>query len=324
MKFVITGAAGQDGVIMSRRLISQGHEVYGLCKKSQMDYLVLAVPGIKAIEFQYENLTELTKTLNSIEPDVIVNLAGFSSVWRSWSEPAQTFSINTVIPMNIMEWILKNSRNTKFLQASSSEIFGGATSFPQNEDTPLAPITPYGNSKATVHQVLQSYRRKEGLHFSSAILYNHESPLRKIDFVTKHIVNSVAKIKLGLADNLVLGNIEMSRDWGWAPDYVDGMLLVLNKLDGRDYLFASGVSHKVKDFVDACFREVGILNFDKYLVSNKNNDRKVDPTHLVGDASRARKELGWNPTIDLEGIIKKMMDFELASLTTKSKEIWFE
>jgi GDPmannose 4,6-dehydratase len=324
MKYVITGAAGQDGTIMSRKLIASGHQVFGICKGSQSDYLKNASPGIKTVDFDLAQISALPELLNYLNPDVIVNLAGFSSVWKSWNSPTLTFQINTLVPIKIMEWIIHSAPATKFIQASSSEIFGGATLAPQNEGTLLSPITPYGSSKAAVHEIVRDLRSNAGLHFSSAILYNHESPLRKADFVSKHIVSGVARIKLGIQDSLYMGNIKMSRDWGWAPDYVDGMIEVVNQPSGNDYIFASGISRTVQDFIEASFLEVGIFDFQKYVKIAPDNERKIDPSMLVGNSIRARTELLWNPKTSFSTMVNKMIDFEIRKLQDKKDEIWFE
>jgi GDPmannose 4,6-dehydratase len=324
MNVLITGAAGQDGVIMSRKLINAGHKVFGICKPTQTAYLEIAVPGISIIEFDLNRYADIPELLSKFSPEVIVNLAGFSSVLRSWETPIKTFEINTLVPIQIIEWIFKTSPNTRFLQASSSEIFGGSNIVPQNEDTPLKPITPYGSSKAAIHELIKNFRFREGLHLSSAILYNHESPLRKLDFVTRHITNGVALIALGRSDSLKIGNVLMSRDWGWAPEYVDGMISVLNQSQGNDYVFATGKSHTVSEFIEASFYEVGIRDYLDFIITDESQIRRVDPSLLVGNAARAHSELGWHPSTKLNGIVSKMMAFELNFLNGNASGIWFE
>jgi GDPmannose 4,6-dehydratase len=324
MKYLITGAAGQDGVIMSRKLLAKTDLVYGICKPSQSVYLRNAVPGINVVEFDLRDFSEIGPLLSTIKPDVIINLAGYSSVWKSWQTPSLVFEINTLIPIHILEWIRKYSPEVRFLQASSSEIFGNPSYFPQNEYSPLSPVTPYGASKAVVHEVIKQFRAKEGLKLSSAILYNHESPLRKTDFVSKHITHSVAKIKYGYLDFLEIGNIESSRDWGWAPDYVDGMISMLHQDFNADYIFASGKSNTVRDFIKASFREVGIENYENFIRPVNRNVRDVDPVHLVGDSSRARTDLDWSAETTFLQVVGKLMRFELQLLQNEKDEIWFE
>ena len=314
MSILVTGAAGQDGRLLTRALANKGKNVYGLCRPGRKEVLQNYSPNIKIIEVDVADQLKLVEVLNFIRPSEIYNLAGFSSVHQSWRHPALVTTINSVVPATILSWCLENDPAVKFLQASSSEIFGAITSSPQSEKTPLSPVTPYGLSKGYAHTLLQQYRNEYGLHASNAILYNHESPLRDIHFVTRKISRSVAAIGRGSKEPLKLGQIHSKRDWGWAPDYVSGMQSMMQKEVPGDYVFATGLVHTVEDLLRFAFNRIGIDDFSSYVQHDAKNDRHVDPVNLVGNNNRAIDELNWVPTTDLREIIETMVDFDIKLL----------
>jgi GDPmannose 4,6-dehydratase len=311
LKALITGGSGQDGRILARKLINDGHEVIALCKLGKESLLSKYCPEAISIGLDLTHQQELLSKLNEIQPDVIFNLAGFSSVKKSWSNPSLTVLTNSLVPAILLEWCLKVKPDTRFLQASSSEIFGGSLNSPQNEKTSHSPITPYGLSKSFSHNLVCQYREEFGLHASNAVLYNHESPLRSEHFVTRKITKAVAAIARGSKESVSLGNTNAIRDWGWAPDYVDAMYKIIENDSPEDYIIATGVSSTVKDILKYAFKYIGISDYDDYLEHEFSNDRSVDPVNLVGDNTFARAKLNWAPTKNLEEIVCAMVEFDI-------------
>ena len=319
---LVSGAAGQDGIILSRKLIQQGNNVVGLCRPEQKDFLMESVPGIQSVPINITEKPHLYELLDRWQPSEIYNLAAFSSVRKSWNEPDVSTAVNCVLPALFLDWIKKYSFKTKFTQASSSEIFGGSTAGPQNEESDFAPITPYGLTKAYAHQLVVMYREEYGLLASNAILYNHESPIRKTEYVTRHVSKTVAEISLGYKKNLEIGNLSATRDWGWAPDYVAGMILLARADTPGDYIFATGEQHSVAELVKVAFTSLGIYDFEKYLRRSESHVRKVDPGSLFGDSSKAAQELGWKKTLDFNEMVETMVQSDLQSLQTGVTYKW--
>ena len=324
MTIVITGAAGQDGILLARKLIKQGKHVFGLCRKTQCDYLKKMAPGLNVVGIDLTDFSKLYRILNNLRPIKIFNLAGYSSVSKSWVEPSSMSLVNSVLPAHILSWIVKESPATQIIQASSSEIFGNTLNFPQSENTELKPVTPYGLAKSFTFQMTEIFRDFSNVQATNLILYNHESPLRAQEFVTRHITRSVAKIKLGFQDKIVIGNISMKRDWGWAPDYVDGMILASEYPKSDNFIFATGKMHSVEDLLVMAFNVVGIHEFSRYIVESREIVRKIDPQSLVGNPKKAENILGWKRSLNLEQIIKTMVMFDLAELTSGRKIEWIE
>lgn len=214
--------------------------------------------------------------------------------------------------------------NSRLIQASSSEIFGACESIPQKETYLLSPSTPYGIAKSFSHNLIKFYREKYSLNASSAILYNHESPLRKSEFVTKHIVRNVARISMGLQDTMTIGNMDAKRDWGWAPDYVLGMKKMSSNDYSEDYIFATGVQHSVRDFLSEAFKLIGVNDYSTYLTQDENALRSVDPSNLCGDSTKAKKELDWGHTKNFSEIVKIMFDWELRVLQGENPDSWLQ
>lgn len=322
MSILITGAAGQDGRLLARKLLSEEQRVTGICKPGTKASLVQYCPGINAIEVDLTNEKKLLEILNHSQPDVIYNLAGFSSVKQSWRNPNLVTAVNSLVPAIILKWCLETKPSARFLQASSSEIFGASVISPQTESTPHNPITPYGLSKSFAHTLLQQFRNEYGLHASNAILYNHESPLRDIHFVTRKITHAVAAIAHGSTEPIRLGQIKSQRDWGWAPDYIQGMQKIIGQETPGDFILSTGILHSVEDLLSYAFSHIGVSDYSEYVQYDQINDRHVDPMNLVGNCSLALENLSWVPTMNLRQIIGSMVDFDL-KLIDQPKSQWF-
>jgi len=308
----ITGATGQDGSYLTEKLALEGWEVHGLVRDgdSQPD-------GESPLVAHAGDLTDhdgVARLLDEIEPDHIYNLGGLSSVSASWEQPVQAAVINGVAAVGLMEatWRLQErlGRGISFVQASSGEIFGSPAQVPQDEETPLRPVNPYGASKALAHLACHVYRQR-GLHASSLILYNHESPRRPGQFVTRKISLAVAAIVAGSGGPLTLGNLDARRDWGWAPDYVDAMWRAANHLEPADFVIATGQSHSVREFVAAAFAHVGIEAWEAHVRVDPAFVRPADAVELRGDPSRAEDILGWRPAVSFTEIVARMVDHDL-------------
>jgi GDPmannose 4,6-dehydratase len=322
LSILITGAAGQDGRILARELLKKQRSVTGLCKIGFGKPLSEYCPGIKVIELDLTDEKKLTDVLNYVNPDEIYNLAGFSSVYQSWRNPNLVTAVNSLVPSVILKWCVEVKPSARLLQASSSEIFGASIKSPQSEITSHNPITPYGLSKSFSHTLLQQFRVEYGLHASNAILYNHESPLRDIHFVTRKITHGVAAIARGSRDPIQLGQIYAQRDWGWAPDYVDGMQRIISQKSPGDFILATGVLHSVADLLTYAFQHIGISDYSNFVEHDQRNDRHIDPINLVGNNSLASEKLDWTPTKNLQQIIGAMVDFDL-ELIDRPNSQWF-
>ncbi|GAB2456164.1 GDP-mannose 4,6-dehydratase [Nocardioides hungaricus] len=308
----VTGIGGQDGSYLAERLLADGVEVHALAHDAE------PLPDLPSVELHSGDLTavdDVRGLLVDLAPDEVYNLAALSSVARSWEEPDLTARVNGLAAAALMESALlvqeKQGRPVRFVQASSAEIFGEPDRSPQDESTPVRPVNPYGAAKAYAHLMVDVYRRRD-LHAVSAILYNHESPRRPEQFVTRKITSTVAAIAQGRADVLALGNLDARRDWGWAPDYVDAMVRAARADTPADYVVATGVAHSVRDFVAAAFTRAGIDDWERYVVVDPEFVRPADPTEFVGDATRARSVLGWSPTVEFGELVGRMVDADLA------------
>lgn len=320
-RILVTGANGQDGTYLLRRLVDEGHEVHGMCHSwSGADRLGAEQPTVTAHVCDLSDPAGLARMIDEIVPTHIYNLAGNTSVARSWDYPAETADVLGLGPIRILEAAWKLGERTgvgvRFLQASSAEIFGDATIVPQDESTPRRPVTPYGAAKSFAHEMAGVYRHR-GMFASTAILYNHESPRRPTSFVARKISHEVARIALGMSDRLTLGNIDVHRDWGYAPDYVDAMIRIARAPSAGDYIVATGRSHSVRDFVDEAFRHVGIEDWERFVVIDPAFYRPADPKELVGDPARLRA-LGWRPSVDFGQLVSLMVDHDLEVLRGES------
>ena len=314
---LVTGASGQDGTYLIERLVAEGHEVHGLCHSAEGSARLTALfPQSIGYVADLAETSSIVSIVESVEPTHIFNLAGNTSVERSWRFPVETADVLGVGPVRLLDsaWNLQErlSRPVRFLQASSAEIFGDAVEIPQRETTPRLPVTPYGAAKSFAHQMVAVYRAR-GMLASSAILYNHESPRRPEAFVARKISREAARISLGLSTTLTLGNIDVYRDWGYAPDYVDAMIAILDAPRADEYIVATGVAHSVKQFVEHAFAYVGIEDWQAHVVIAPALYRPADPKQLVGDPSRLR-DLGWKPSVDFEQLVHIMVEADLASL----------
>lgn len=320
MKILITGSAGQDGRILGPKLGLNGHQVVMLSRPSVSKALQHEFPKLKIVSCDLTELDELRKIFDLERPDAIVNLAAFSSVKDSWNNPELLKKINIDLPAFILEWMRTRSQLTKLVQASSSEIFGSALEEPQNEETPLRPITPYGHSKAIAHDFCINYRDNHNLSISNAIFYNHESFHRSNHYVTRHISMGIASIQSERLPKLKIGNLSSRRDWGWADEYMNGVKSLLESGTKSDYVFASGTTHSVEDLLRIGFGSVGISDFRKHIEITQSELRHVDPVNLCGDSTKARNDLGWEPRIQVRDFLPLMILNDLALMKKMAQE----
>ncbi|MBZ5738517.1 GDP-mannose 4,6-dehydratase [Nocardioides mangrovi] len=310
----ITGISGQDGSYLGERLVAEGVEVHALAHDLEP---LPSAPGVELHRGDLTSVEDVRSLLLDLAPDEVYNLAALSSVARSWDEPDLTARVNGLAAAALLESALlvqeKQGKPVRFVQASSAEIFGQPERSPQDETTPVRPLNPYGAAKAYAHLMVDVYRHRD-LHAVSAILYNHESPRRPEQFVTRKITATVAAIAAGRATHLSLGNLDARRDWGWAPDYVDAMVRAARADVARDYVVATGVGHSVREFVAAAFRHAGIDDWEPLVVIDPAFVRPTDPTELIGDATRARELLGWSPTVDFADVVGRMVDADLSAV----------
>lgn len=314
---LITGVAGQDGTYLADLLVAKGYQTFGVLGPAPGEFLDRidawgnAFVGVQADMTDAESLRAVVA---DARPDEVYNLAGISSVGKSWSQAELVADVNGVGVVRLLEAIRDLAPNARFCQASSAEIFGRPSQVPQDERTPIRPISPYGDSKAYGHFVTTTYREAHGLHASNAILYNHESPLRPISFVTAKIANGAARIRLGLADDLQLGNLDVRRDWGFAGDYVRAMWLMLQPDTPGDYVIATGVAHSVCDVCESAFARVG-LDYERYVHVNPEFLRPAEAEILVGDSAKALDLLGWEPEVGFDELIGMMVDSSMERLS---------
>jgi GDPmannose 4,6-dehydratase len=313
---LITGVLGQDGWYLARRLSEAGHEVHGTDRhRERVEGGSHDLPGVQLHHADLSDEAGMGRLVRTLQPTRIFNLAGSTSVARSWTHPAESAEVLGVGTVRLLAaaWELHaQGRPVRFLQASSAEIFGDPAVSPQSEDTPIAPVTPYGAAKAFAHSMVGVYRQR-GLFATTAILYNHESPRRPQSFVAAKIARGVAEIAAGLRDTLVLGNIDVSRDWGYAPDYVDAMCKILDADQPDDHVVATGDARSVRDFVEAAFAVVGIKDWQRHVEIDPDLLRPADPRSLVGDAARLRA-LGWKPSLGFEELVRVLVTHHASHL----------
>jgi GDPmannose 4,6-dehydratase len=313
---LITGVAGQDGSYLAELLLSEGYEVYGVVRAGSGPFPNLdgIADRIELLEADLLHRTSLVQALQAARPREVYNLAAPSFVPASWDRPIETAEFAAVGATSLLEAIRTVDPEIRFYQASSSEIFGDPNETPQTEETPLAPVTPYGVAKAYAHFSARSYRHRYGLFACSGILYNHESPRRPPAFLPRKVAQGAAAISLGLADELVLGDLDARRDWGFARDYVRAMWLMLQQDEPGDYVVASGESHSVRDLVQQAFARVG-LDWQKYVRVDPALERgKAELHHLVGEPTKARTVLGWTPEVSFTELVQLLVDADLARL----------
>ncbi|HEY2936098.1 MAG TPA: GDP-mannose 4,6-dehydratase [Gaiellaceae bacterium] len=312
---LITGIGGQDGSLLAEFLLEQGYEVTGVVRRlAPYENLVAIRDRVELIQADLLDQLSLVRALRSSLPQEVYNLASVSFVPASWDQPILTAEFAAVGVTTLLEAIRDVDPAIRFYQASSSEIFGEPAETPQSESTPLAPLTPYGVAKAYGHFITRSYRARYGLHASSGILYNHESPRRPLNFLPRKVAHGAAAIALGLEGELWLGDLDARRDWGYAGDFVRAMWLILQQHEPDDYVIATGEAHSVEELVACAFGRVG-LDWREYVHVDESLVRgKAELHHLVGDPSRARERLGWRPSVDFEELVHGLVDAELARL----------
>jgi GDPmannose 4,6-dehydratase len=317
---LITGIGGQDGSLLAELLLDRGYEVVGFARRPAADYDNLEAVRDR-IEFLQADLLDLLSLVDALErsrPGEVYNLASPSFVPRSWEQPVLTAEFAAVGVTALLEAIRRVDPSIRFYQASSSEIFGEPAETPQTERTALAAVTPYGVAKAYSHLIVGAYRRRYGLHVSCGILYNHESPRRPLEFLPRKVTHGAAAIALGLEGELWLGNLDARRDWGYAGDYVEAMWLMLQQDEPGDFVIATGQSHTVREFVELAFSHVG-LDWREFVQIDQSLQRGRAELHdLVGDAGKARAELGWQPTVSFEELVRLLVDRELERLAPQA------
>lgn len=316
---IVTGMTGQDGPYLAKYLLEQDYHVYGLVKRySNPNLDNLAWLGIdQDVELVTGDITDdsiINNLVRSIKPTEFYNLAAQSFVGASWELNKLTTEVNAMGPLNILNAIKMHSSSTRFYQASTSEMYGNSDGSQQNETTPFHPRSPYGVSKLYGHWITVNYRESYGLYACSGILFNHESPLRGREFVTRKVTDAVARIRLGLADSVTLGNLDARRDWGFAGDFVEAMYLMLQQPEARDYVIATGEQHSIGDLCRVAFEHVGITDWQGLIRSDPRFKRPAELHSLCGDSTRARSLLGWKPRVDFETMIRSMVDADLVRL----------
>ncbi|MGV8978006.1 MAG: GDP-mannose 4,6-dehydratase [Cellulomonas sp.] len=315
---LITGITGQDGLYLSELLVAKGYEVYGLIRgqnNPKFDLVRRTIPEVKLVTGDLTDLSSLLRALNVSQPDEVYNLGAISFVAYSWENAHLTADVTGKGVLNILEAIRlyagDDASKVRFYQASSSEMFGKVQEVPQRESTLLWPRSPYGVAKVFGHYMTINYRESYGMHASSGILFNHESPRRGPEFVTRKVSQAVARIKLGMQDSITLGNIDAKRDWGFAGDYVDAMWRMLQQDEADDYVVATGVTHSIRDLLDVAFRRVGIEDWTPLVKQDPRFMRPAEVELLIGDPSKAREVLGWTPTVSFEQLVTMMVDNDL-------------
>ena len=313
---LITGITGQDGSYLAEFLLEKGYEVHGMVRRSSLErFERIAHIADQIVLHQMDLLDQLSiiTVIEAVEPLEVYNLAAQSFVPTSWNQPVLTGEFTALGVTRMLDGIRTVNPDIRFYQASSSEMFGMVRETPQNEETPFYPRSPYGVAKVYGHFITVNYRESYDLFATSGILFNHESPRRGLEFVTRKVTDGAARIKLGLAKTLSLGNLTAGRDWGFAGDYVDAMWRMLQQDEPTDYVIGTGVMHSVRDVVDLAFSHAD-LEWRAYVIQDPAFDRPADVDHLVADASKAKRDLDWEPKVTFEELIRMMVDADLEAL----------
>jgi len=311
---IIAGVAGQDGSYLAELLVDKGYKVLGFLKKDDdTTNLSKVAESVALEETELVRKDDIVRWTRLFDPDEVYNFAAISFVPASWEDPYGTLQANTLLVAAFLEVLKNHCPSARFYQASSSEIFGDPTQSPQDEDTPHNPVTPYGVSKLAAHLLAGLYRRRYGMYVVSGILYNHESPRRQDHFVTQKIARAAAEVSLGSRNTLKLGNIDARRDWGYAGDFVRGIWSMLQQPEAADYVLATGETRSVREFLQAAFSHVG-LHWEDWVEGDPALVRPVDVGQLVGNPSRARKALGWQPDVSFRELVNMMVDSQLERL----------
>lgn len=317
----ITGITGQDGGHLTELLHSKGYEIYGLLRgqrNTRREALLQEFPYVQLIEADLMDQSSLIRAIEASQPHEVYNLAAISHVGYSFRNPILTADVTAKGVLGMLEAVRINglAETTRFYQASTSEMFGGLDynrpGAGYNEDSPFHPRSPYGVAKLYAHWIARNYRESYGMYVSCGILFNHEGERRGLEFVTRKITNAVARIHLGKQDFVTLGDLWPKRDWGYAGDYVRGMWMMLQQDEADDFVLASGVSHSIEDFLTTAFRQIGIDDWKPYVRQDAEFMRPAEVDILLGDASKARRELGWVPELNFEGLVKRMVEHDIA------------
>jgi GDPmannose 4,6-dehydratase len=314
---LITGITGQDGSYLAELLLEKGYEVAGMVRRSStenFDRIAHLTDRITLVQADLLDQSSLVEALEEARPSELYNLGAQSFVPTSWKQPVLTAEFTAVGVTRMLEAVRRVDPDIRFYQASSSEMFGKVREVPQNERTPFYPRSPYGVAKVYGHFITVNYRESYGLYAVSGILFNHESPRRGLEFVTRKISDGVARIKLGLADELRLGNLDAERDWGFAGDFVEAMWLMLQQDEPEDFVVATGEPHSVRNFAEIAFEHAG-LSMDDHVVVDPEFLRPAEVDHLVGDAAKAREKLGWEPRVSFRELVELMVDADVERLT---------
>lgn len=311
---LITGAAGQDGTILASWLTQQGHDVVGLVKPgTNFTRLSLYAPEVDVVEQDLADPQGIRAIVQEVAPDAIYNFGGFTAPAESWDRPDEVQAINVEAVRSLLEAAEKLGKDTRIFQASSSHVFEGTDRSPQDETFELSPSSPYAKSKADALTLVRKFREESGMFAVSGILYNHESPLRGSNFVTRKVSMAAARIAAGQQDTLELGDLDVARDWGWAPDYVRAMILMMQAAKPSDYVLATGISHRLSFFVEKAFAAAGIADWREH-VRSAGSDRPIDTNKMVGESRRAYLELGWRHTVDFDSMAAAMVAYDIALL----------
>ena len=316
MRALITGVTGQDGSYLAELLLEKNYEVFGMVRRSsvkRLDRIESLVDRITLVEGDLTDQSSLDTVMYEVKPDEVYNMAAQSFVPASWSQAALTGDVTGLGVTRVLETIRKHHPSAKFLQASSSEMFGKVRETPQTENTPFYPRSPYGVAKVFGHHITVNFRESYRLFACSAMAFNHESPRRGTEFVTRKVSQQVAKIKCGLAKKLLMGNLDAKRDWGFAGDYVQAMWLMLQQPEPEDFVLATGKTHSIRELLEVAFGEVG-LDWQKYVEIDPKFIRPAEVDHLCGDATKAREKLGWTPKVSFEELIRMMVRSDLEAL----------
>lgn len=321
-KALITGITGQDGSYLAEFLLEKGYRVYGMVRRASTETFERIAHIKDKIHLRQADLLDelsLIEMLEEVQPDEIYNLAAMSFVPTSWVQPVLTGEFTAIGVVRILEAMRRVCPKARFYQASSSEMFGKVREIPQNENTPFYPRSPYGVSKVYGHYITVNYRESYGLFAVSGILFNHESPRRGKEFVTRKVSYGVARIALGLDKELRMGNLDAERDWGFAGDYVKAMWMMLQQDQPEDFVVATGIAHSVRTLCETAFRHVG-LDWRKHVVTDPRYIRPAEVEHLLGDSSKARTKLGWKPIVDFESLVRMMVDADIERLKRQPEE----
>lgn len=320
-KALITGVTGQDGSYLAEFLLQKRYQVFGMVRRSSTENFERIEHLREKITFCQGDLLDqlsLIRIIDEIQPNEIYNLAAQSFVPTSWVQPVLTSEFTALGVTRLLEAVKLVNPEIRFYQASSSEMFGKVKEVPQNENTPFYPRSPYGVAKVYGHYITVNYRESYNMFACSGILFNHESPRRGLEFVTRKISDGVARIKLGFSDKLCLGNLDAARDWGFAGDYVEAMWMMLQQEEPDDYVIASGNAHTVRDFLEYAFGHVG-LDWHEYVEIDPKYIRPVDVDHLIGDATKAREKMKWKPRVTFEQLISMMADSDIELLRNRER-----